>query len=248
MITSIANNLGIPQVSFKDYQTQTLTVIQGTFQVDPTSQAWQNADQIVFEFPALTMQKSAVSQAYMIGAEEPDGSTNVHRRGTVLKTWLKDNKLFIEKVSVFDEHGPFKIFLGSAFVTRGQRVNVIKEDFVETGITDAPSRCGVDKSCMMVKEHYMFFLMGFSLFNGRGDDKREVSFNITNFPSDVTIDFPVCYRSNVNYRTGSALSDAHIENGHLETTNPSDISYFNNPGTWIMFFAVRDGVSPGTQE
>lgn len=66
MITSISNNIGIAQVSFKDYQTEKLTILNGKFTVDSTSAVYRGVKEIVFEFPSLVMAKSAISAVYVI--------------------------------------------------------------------------------------------------------------------------------------------------------------------------------------
>ena len=120
MLTSISNNIGISQVSFQAYESEDLTVLNGKFDVDPTSAAWLAADEIVFEFSSLVMNKSALSQVIMKNSFEGEQYMKGNR-GTVLKSWIKGNKLHIEKITYFDAYGPLTFYVCSAYATGAQR-------------------------------------------------------------------------------------------------------------------------------
>ena len=246
MITSIANNIGISQVNFKDYQTEGFTVLQGKFDVDPTSSAWQAADQIVFEFDSLVMIKSSIGAVYMIDSREPERYYECFR-GTVLKSWIKNNKLYIEKVDHFDNYGPLHFYIATGYAKGGQRTQIVKDGFVNTGIENAPSETKLDRSCLMVKEGYVFLQMMFKKFYGI-DRTTTQAFDITGMPSDVDVYFPVVY-SNVYIQTaGHPLSEGHISNGHFTCTNPGSATFVANEGTFFHLFAVRDVQSNSNSE
>ena len=246
MITSIANNVGIPQVRFKDYQTETFTVLQGKFEVDPTSEAWKAASQIVFEFENLVMDRSSIAPAYLIDSHFDKGLDDCNR-GTVLKCWIKKNKLYIEKTDYFDEYGPLHFYIAAGFAKGGQRVQIEKDGYVTTGISNNPSGTTLDKKCLMVKEGYIFLQMLFEKFYGI-DNTTEQAFDITGMPSDVDVYFPVVYPSPVITKKGSPIAEGHIGNGHLTCTNPDSITYTGNDGTFIQLFAVRNSDSTAQTE
>ena len=237
-LTSISNNIGIAQVSFKAYQTETLTVLNGTFTVDPTSAEWQAASEIEFCFSDLVMLKSNVSQVYIKDSKEvhkyDDGN-----RGTVLRSWIRNNKLVIEKVSKFDENGVLTVIVCSAYVTGAQRVAVVKEGFVTTGITNQPTQCYIDKKYLMVRDAYVFGVFTFTKFKPNSGETTQ-QFDITGMPTDVTADICVVYPNSSISQDGAVVSLGHIENGHFSTNLPVGTTYYSNSGTFFMFFAVRE--------
>ncbi len=238
MITSISNNIGIEQVSFKDYQTEKLTILNGTFSVDSTSAAWKAATEIVFTFESLTMAKSAISAVYMIDTQ-PRDQYDKAKRGTIVKSWIKNNKLHIEKVDYFDDYGPITFVVANAYATGAQRTTVVKDGYVTTGLANQPTYTKLDKGCLMVKDRYIFCQMMFKQFYGI-DKTTEQAFDITNMPSDVDVYLAVAYSNSYIDQRGAPLALAHLSAGHLTCTNPTDVGFVANSGTFFQFFAVRD--------
>jgi len=239
MITSISNNIGIAQVSFKDYQTETLTILNGKFTVDSTSAAWKAASEIIFEFPSLVMSKSAISAVYVIDTLPRDQYDKV-KRGTILKSWIKSNRLHIEKTDYFDPYGPLTFIIANAYATGGQRQAVVKDGYVNTGIENQPDQTKIESKCLIVKEHYVFCQMTFDKFYGP-DRGTAQAFDIIGMPTDIDVYLPVVYANvSIDVR-GAALSEAHLQGRHLTCTNPAVTMYTGNSGTFFQFFAVRDG-------
>ena len=241
MLTSIYNNLGIEQVSFQAYESDDLTVLNAKFDVDPTSAAWQAADEIVFEFSSLVMNKSAVSQVYMKNCD-PGEQYIKGFRGTVLKSWIKGNKLHIEKVSYFDAHGPLTFYVCSAYTTSAQRGQLVKDQYVTTGITNQPTKCTLDKKCLRVTDDYVFGLYVFKKFYPNTDETTQ-QFDITGMPTDVDVYIPVIYADPYVDARGAVISEAHIQNGHFSTPLPESSTFYANSGTFFMFFAVRNNAT-----
>lgn len=238
MITSISNNIGIAQVSFKDYQTEKLTILNGKFTVDSTSAVYRGVKEIIFEFSSLVMPKSAVTAVYVIDTLPRDQYDRA-KRGTILKSWIKNNRLHIEKIDYFDDYGPLTFVVASAYPTGAQRTQVVKDGYVTTGIENQPSETILDKKCLIVKDNYIFCQMMFKKFYGI-DRSTQQAFDITGMPSDVTTDLMIVYANSSIDNRGAALSVAHLENGHLTCTNPESGSFTANNGTFFQFFAVRD--------
>ena len=238
MITSISNNIGIAQVSFKDYQKENFTVLQGKFDVDPTSAAWKAATEIVFEFPSLVMNKSGISAVFFIDTR-PFVEYEVTYRGTMLKSWISNNRLHIEKIDAFDDYGPLHFYVCSAYAKGGQRCQIVKDGYVTTGIQNQPSGTQLENACLIVKDHYIFCQMLFGAFK-TASGTLEQSFDIIGIPDDVDVYIPVVYTNASISKKGAPLAEGHIQNGHFTCTNPDSTSYTDNSGTFIQFFAVRD--------
>ena len=244
MITSISNNIGIEQVSFKDYQRENLTVLNGQFEVDPSSEAWKSADEIVFEFSSLLMRKSADTCVYLIDSR-PFSEDDKAFRGTVLRSRIAENRLHIEKADAFDEYGPLRFIVCSAYAKGGQRTEIVSDGFVTTGISGNFSGTVLNKKCLMVKEGYVFCLLTFKKF-GTDGSTLEQAFDITGMPADVDVAVPVIYSNGVINTKGHPLAIGHISNGHFTCTNPDSGSFTANDGTFLHFFAVRDGADDNT--
>ena len=238
MITSISNNIGIAQVSFKDYQTENFTVLQGRFDVDPTTAAWKAATEIVFEFPSLMMNKSGLSAVYFIDTRPFEQYDEVHR-GTILKSWISNNRLHIEKIDAFDDYGPLHFYVCNAYAKGGQRCQIEKDGYVTTGIQNQPSGTRIDKSCLMVKEHYIFCQMMFRSFKTESGT-LEQSFDIIGMPDDVDVYVPVVYSNMYINKKGAPMTAGHIQGGNFSCTVTETTGYTANDGTFFQFFAVRD--------
>lgn len=139
MITPISNNIGIGQISLKDYQTANFTVLQGVINIDVTTAEYAAASVIEFKFASLTMQKSGISAAILIDSQSVD------RRGTAVQTWIKNNSLFIEKVTYFDANAPITIYLATAFAVGGQRAQITKDGYLTTAISNQPAKVTLNK-------------------------------------------------------------------------------------------------------
>lgn len=246
MITSISNNIGIAQVSFKDYQTEKFTVLNGRFDVDPTTQAWKAATEIVFEFPSLLLKKSSLSAVYFIDTRPFDRQDKTYR-GTVLRSWIKDNRLHIEKIDAFDDYGPLHFYVCSAYVKCGQRSPIVKDGYVATGIENQPEDTYVEEKCLMVKDHYVFCQMMFRFFY-TGEETLEQAFDIIGMPEDVDVEIPVVLASSSVHKRGAALTGAHLQGRHFTCTNPDDRGCTVNKGVFFQFFAVRDGINHNPTE
>lgn len=246
MITSISNNIGIAQVSFKDYQMENLTILNGQFDVDPSSEAWKNADEIVFEFSSLLMRKSADTCVYLIDSR-PFTDDEKTFRGTVLRSRISENRLHIEKVDAFDGYGPLRFIVCSAYAKGGQRTEIVSDGFVTTGISDNFSSTTLNKKYLMVKDGYVFCLLTFKKF-GTDGATLEQAFDITGMPTDVDVAVPVVYSNGLINTKGHPLSIGRISGGHFTCTNPDSANFTANEGTFLHFFAVRDGSDDNTDD
>ena len=241
MLTSISNNIGITQVSFQAYESEDLTVLNAKFDVDPTSAAWLAADEIIFEFSSLVMNKSALSQVIMKNSFEGEQYMKGNR-GTVLKSWIKNNCLHIEKISYFDAYGPLTFYVCSAYATGAQRGQLVKDNYVTTGITNQPTKCTLDKKCLRVTDDYVFGLYTFKKFYPNTGETTQ-QFDITGMPTDVDVYIPVVYADAYVDKRGSVISEGRIQNGHFSTNLPETATFYANSGTFLMFFAVRGETS-----
>ncbi len=171
MITSISNNIGIPQVSFKAYQSANLTVLNARIALDVTAAAYLAADVIEFKFSSLVMKKSNVSTVFLMAFKEDP------HRGTILRSWIKDNSLFIEKTDHFDEKGPLYLYVCTAYVTGGQHGTLVRDGGVTVTFSNKPNGVKPDYKQCIVKEHYIYLLLKFTGLKS-DDESLVVEFDI----------------------------------------------------------------------
>ena len=232
MITSIANNIGIPQVSFKSYESSTLTVLTGRFNIDLAAREYQAADVIEFKFQDMVMKKSAETYVWLMAS----GVTP--NRGTILRSWLKDNSLFIERVSAFDNRGPLTIIVCSAYAMPGQRLPV------EKGIIRTPLPYGMPDGVQYNSaygynsEHYVFLCVRFSRFYAN-DGSLDIEFGLADTFDDVEAYVPLIYPESSSHANGAPMTLGHIANATFSCTNVNDVGCTKNSGQFFIAFIAR---------
>ncbi len=233
MITSISNNIGIQQASFKAYQTATLTVLTGRFNIDLTAPEYQAATVIEFKFQSLVMAKSATTYVWLMAS----GVTPT--RGTILKSWIRDNSLFIERINAFDDKGPLTILVCSAYALPGQRGTLEKGTIRSMMPYGHPSGIKVKESYGYNSDGYSFVCVRFSKF-APDDGSTDIEFDLSDSYSDVEGYFPLVYPDSGSNNNGAPMTLVHLDGGHLTCTNISGITYTNNDGQFFIAFIARE--------
>lgn len=232
MITSLANNIGIEQVSFKSYETATLTVLTGRFNIDLTAPEYQAATVIEFKFSNLVMKKSAKSYVWLMAS----GVTP--NRGTILKSWIKDNSLFIERISAFDNRGPLTIFVCTAYSLPGQR-GVLEKGTIRTPMPyGQPSGIQVNEAYGYNSDGYVFLCVRFNKFSA-DDGSVDIEFDLADTFDDWEAYFPLVYPTSSPNTDGQPMTMAHISGAHFSCTNVTDITYTRNTGQFFTIFVAR---------
>ena len=90
MIIATGNNFGAGEIRFKDYQNESMVILQGKFVVDASTEDFKSVDVLEIYVPTLSIGKSTEVPAYMVGEVE-DYWGVMQPRGTIVKTWLKDH-------------------------------------------------------------------------------------------------------------------------------------------------------------
>ena len=232
MITSIANNIGIEQVTFKSYESSTLTVLTGRFSIDLTAPEYQAATVIEFKFQNLVMKKSAQTYVWLMAS----GVTP--NRGTILRSWLKDNSLFIERISAFDNRGPLTIFVCSAYALPGQR------GVLDKGIIRHPLPYGLpdgiqnNEAYGYNSEDYVFLCVRFNRF-WANDGSLDIEFSLADTFDDVEAYFPLVYPESMGHTNGAPMTMVHLANATITCTNVNDVGCTKNPGQFFTAFIAR---------
>jgi len=115
MITLDTNNFGGASVTLRDFQSSTLCVLSGKITVDPAHSSYMAATRLELDLPVgFTMVRSAISNAILVS------NAPIYRYGTVLQCWIEDNRLCIEKLTLWDTFGPYEIYINCYQVLQGR--------------------------------------------------------------------------------------------------------------------------------
>ena len=237
MITLNFNNFGGGSVIFKDYQSSGICVLNGKVIVDPTNVAYIAANRLELELPAgFAMAKSAVSTAILVS------SAPKYRYGTVLKCWIENNKLCIEKLTVWDSFGNYEIHINSAFVTRGYRGEFTKATTKSVTILNDPNLFRFKYYCYIEKDVFVYFVGTFTNFpeyniHGQGP----FTLNLSGFTSDVNIEIPLIVNGSLVYpdQNGSMITFGTFLDGNLSFNFPLGANNIGGTRSFFNFFAVR---------
>lgn len=238
MITLTNNNFGGASVSLKDYQSADICVLNGKITVDPTSVAYLAAGRLELDLPSdFVMKKSAISSAVLMS------NAPLYRYGTVLRCWIENGKLCIEKLSVWDSYGNYEIFIASAFITRGYRgdFQATQETYLQILNTDGYFR--FDQHKCVITDHFVFLSAYFRTFPqtetvGCGP----FTLHLHGFPTDVNVDIPLVV-TNGSYSSGqmgTILCAGTFVNGELTFSFPAGAHNMGGDRSFFNFFAVRD--------
>ncbi len=241
MIQLYLNNFGGGVATFKDYQSNNICVLNGKISIDPTNQSYIEAKRLELILPAdFIMKNSAISSAILVSTSTP------LYHGTVLRCWIENYKICIEKFSYFDSLGNYDIYINSAFVTRGYRgsfintinkpLSIINDDLFE-----------FDRTIHIETNNYTYFAESFlrfpySKYNGYGPFTLQLS----GIATDFSIEIPLFIHSANNLTTekGSRIVIGTFENGNLTFSYPEGYNNIGGSYCFILFYAVRDNTSP----
>ncbi len=240
MITCTNNNFGAGPVSLRDFQSPGLCVLNGLIHIDPENAGYISAHILRLQLPDdFTMDRSAVSCAYIQSSRKPK------RLGTVIRCWIEERWLCMEKISDWDRDGQLTIIIASGFVTRGFRGTF--EDTVPAHLT-LLSGAEYRKSLLYVNDNWVYWGAFFSSFPSPDRDLGMNIIRMEGFPEDVDAAVPVSVggTSFGNQETGSALALGRIYGGclYLEFDDGGFHIHDNDP--FLTFFAVRGTMQPAS--
>lgn len=236
MITCMKNNFGADEIRFEDWQSERLCVLNGVFTIDPLSEDYRAAERLEVTLPAdFKMRRSAVSSAVLMS-----GNPQIHN-GTVLRCWIENRVLCIEKIDCWDEFGEITITVASAFVTRGYR-----GEFEETVISKIEYEgAAASRSVLVIKDGIAALSAYFSSFP-RSDSSGPHVVAMKGFPKDVDALIPIVVGggSYQNGQKGTALVIGRIQNGHMHLRYDKGAVNLGGPNTFVCLFAVRGTYQP----
>lgn len=236
MITLNFNNFGGGIVTLKDYQSNGICILNGKIIVDPTNPAYIAANRLELDLPSdFAMPKSAMSTAILVS------NAPIYRDGTVLHCWIDNNKLCLEKLTVWDSYGNYEIYINSAFVTRCYR-GVLSYTLTKTVTVNNKDLFGFSFNNYVETDDYISFAVVFLKFpnnveKGQGPFTLQLSGTATN----VSIEVPIIVTDFASrLMIGNKLVVGTFENGNLTFSYPDSTSPMGGNRCFFNFFAVRN--------
>lgn len=227
MITATGNNFGVGAITFKAYATSDIVVLNGTVDVDVSSQAFLNAKELEIYVPDLPMRRSAPTSVFMVMKNQ-----GIIPFATILEARIKNkNTITIEKTYHHEYYGNFSLNFCCAFVPKGEAAPFSIEG--ETAITASSENADLvlEKSTCIIREHWVSI---FAVFNALNAPERTdpFSFTIPELPSDIAADIPIVVHGYDRF-SGSCIMMAEVSG---QTFNVPDPSYDANAPYSDKFF------------
>lgn len=231
------NNFGGGIVTLKDYQSKGLCVLNGKIIVDPSLPAYITANRLELDLPSdFKMCKSAMSTAILVS------NAPLYRDGTILHCWIENNKLCIEKVTLWDSYGNYEIHINSAFVTRGYRGGFSSISNSRPSIINPPDQFSFGSRVYLETDDYVYFsAIFFSFPYNLNDGQGPFTMQLSGIATDFNVEIPIIVTDyNSRFMTGSKLVVGTFENGKLIFNYQQDTSPMGGGDAFFNFFAVRD--------
>src|SRR5574344_3032793 len=237
MITCTKNNFGCGPIEFRDYQSDRLCVLNGTFVIDTASEEYKAAESLEIKLPdAFRMKRSAVSTAILISSSEKT-------RGTVLRCRIDKGFLCIEKLTYWDEEGPLTIIVAAGFTVLGWH-----GQFTNTEYKSATFGPGIKASSnrLVIKDDFVYASIVCSTFPSSNGGYGPFSIKINEMPEDVDAIVPVSLQSGTftKGQIGTWLGEARLQGGYISMHLNENFSNYGGQGSFFIFFAPRHQFVP----
>ncbi len=243
MITCTENNFGAGAISLNDYQSESLCVLAGQIPVDTTNGDYLAASRLELTLPPdFAMAKSAVSVAFLISPESCTYS------GTIVRAWIEDRKLCIERLDAWDDYGSVTILLASGFAVLGYRGEFTMP---EKTTVDVDPSIAASAFQFTVNEKYGAIGAYFSTFPKVTENLGPFSFKLDGVPTDIDMDIPLVpewgNKSTIK-PYGTPIITARLQNGYLHFQYPYVWATMGGSGTAISCFVLRGNYVPQEPE
>ena len=234
---ALANNFGVAEIEFRDWQEKRLVILNGVISIDTNNEKYKATEVLEITVPDLSFSRSAVT-AVFLRSSKSDGAS------TIVKSWIKDARtICVEKLPEFDEFGPLTLYFASAYVTLGQRMDCPLNTVIRPSIVNGEngSQSASDTKAV-VTEHWCYLYICFDKFAG-DDDKDAFECTLEGLPEDIDITFPLVTASAYSYTFGTPTSVCRLKGKSLSCEGRLAFGEGSNQGDFINIFIVRNGTN-----
>ena len=234
MMKALANNFGVAEIEFRDWQEKGLVILNGIIEIDTTDGKYLSAEVLEITVPDLSVSRSAVTAVFL-------RSSKVDGASTIVKSWIKDSRtVCVEKLPEFDEYGPLTLYFTSAYVTLGQRMDCPMNNVIRPAIVNGESgKQSISNAKAVVMERWCYLYICFNNFAGN-DYKDAFGCTLEGLPEDIDITFPVVTASAYSYSFGTPTSVCRLNGKTLSCEGRLAFGEGSNQGDFISIFIVRN--------
>ena len=235
MMKALANNFGVAEIEFRDWQEKGLVILNGVVEIDTTDGKYLSAEVLEITVPDLSVIRSAVT-AVFLRSSKADGAS------TIVKSWIKDSRtVCVERLPEFDEFGPLTLYFASAYVTLGRRMDCPLNNVLRPAIVNGESGTqSTSNTKAVVTDNWCYLYICFDKFAG-DDYKDAFECSVEGLPEDVDITFPVVTASAYSYTFGTPTSVCRLKGKTLSCKGRLAFGEGANQGDFINIFIVRNG-------
>ena len=235
MMKALANNFGVAEIEFRDWQEKGLVILNGVVEIDTTDGKYLSAEVLEITVPDLSVIRSAVT-AVFLRSSKADGAS------TIVKSWIKDSRtVCVERLPEFDEFGPLTLYFASAYVTLGRRMDCPLNNVLRPAIVNGESGTqSTSNTKAVVTDNWCYLYICFDKFAG-DDYKDAFECSVEGLPEDVDITFPVVTASAYSYTFGTPTSVCRLNGKTLSCEGRLAFGEGANQGDFINIFIVRNG-------
>ena len=235
MMKALANNFGVAEVEFRDWQENGLVILNGIVEIDTDNEHYKVAEVLEITVADLSISRSAVT-AVFLRSSKSDGAS------TVVKSWIKDVRtICVEKLPEFDEFGPLTLYFASAYVALGQRMDCPMNDVIRPTIVNGETgKQSISNARAVVTNNWCYLYICFSSFAGN-DYNDDFECTLEGLPEDIDITFPVVTASAYSYTFGTPASVCRLNGKTLSCEGRLAFGEGYNQGDFINIFIVRNG-------
>lgn len=246
MFNSTGNNFGAGVIQFKDVRESNYIVLNAKFTCSPQSAEYQAAEVLEIYVPGLNINRSI--EAGVIARykqrRSPSGYDCIWDGGTVLKSWVKDERtICIEKLSVFDDQEELIIYIQTLYCQLAQGGNSTKgkEKRITATSEDNAIRFSTSYTFCIVFDKWVFYHMMFSSAAWAFRNLDWEAFFDT-LPEDVTADVPVISAYNYGNDKLGGITESHLEGGYWMLPKDERGDGFENTSNYVFSFGylIRD--------
>lgn len=242
MMKALANNFGVAEIEFRDWQEKGLVILNGVIEIDTDNEHYKVADILEITVADLSISRSAET-AVFLRSSKADGAS------TIVKSWIKDAKIIcVEKRPEFDEFGPLTLYFASAYVTLSQRMDCSMNTVIRPTIVNGETgKQTISNARAVVTDNWCYLYICFDKFTG---ENYQDSFECTleGLPEDIDITFPVVTASAYSYTFGTPTSVCRLNGKTLSCEGRLAFGEGVNQGDFISIFIVRNGSSSIVKE
>lgn len=231
---ALANNFGVAEIEFRDWQEKGLVILNGVVNIDTGNEKYKVAEVLEITVPDSSVRRSAVT-AVFLRSSKADGAS------TIVKSWIRDSHtICVEKLSEFDEFGTLTLYFASAYVTLGQRMDCPLNTVLRPSIVngESGSQSATDTKAI-VTNNWCYLYICFNKFTG-DDYKDAFECTLEGLPEDIDITFPVVTASAYSYTFGTPTSVCRLKGTTLSCEGRLAFGEGSNQGDFISIFIVRN--------